>query len=71
MDAQLCCLGQNKLRLGLKNWFDQLFLKMGHSRSLFLYFCLFYFNVQLVDKILPMLVFELGISDVGSDCSTN
>ena len=44
---------------------------MGLSRPLFLYFRLFYFNVQLVDKILPMLGFEPQISGVGSHCSTN
>ena len=44
---------------------------MGHSRPLFLYFQLFYLNVQLVDKILPMLGFEPLISGVGSDRSTN
>ena len=44
---------------------------MGHSQALFLYFCLFYFNVQLVDKSLPMLGFEPRISAVGSDRSTN
>ena len=43
----------------------------GHSQALFLYFCLFYFNVQLVDKSLPMLGLELQISGVGSNCSTN
>ena len=37
------------------------FLKMGHSRPLFLYSCLFYLKVHLVDKILPMLGFELLI----------
>ena len=47
------------------------FLKMGHSRRLFLYFRLFYLNVQLLDKSLPMLGFEPCISSVGSDCSTN
>ena len=29
--------------------------KMGNSRPLFLYFRLFYLNVQLVGKILPKL----------------
>ena len=33
--------------------------KIGHSGPLFLCFRLFYLNVQLVDKILPMLGFEL------------
>ena len=44
---------------------------MGHSRSLFLYFCLFYLNVQLVDKNLPMLGFEPQISAKGNYHSTN
>ena len=44
---------------------------MGHTRPLFLYFSLFYFNVQLEDKISPMLGFEPRIPGVGSDCSTN
>ena len=47
------------------------FFKMGHSQPLFLNFHLFYFNVQLVDKILPMLGFKLPISGVGSDYSIN
>ena len=34
------------------------FFKMGHARSLFLYVNLFFFNVQMVDKILPMLGFK-------------
>ena len=45
------------------------FLKMGHSRTL-----LFIFDfsmVQLVDKILLVSGFELRISDVLNDCSTN
>ena len=37
----------------------------------FFIFVFFYCNVQLVDKILPMLGFEPQISGVGSDCSTN
>ena len=46
--------------------------KMGHSRPLFFFsFCLFYFNVQLVDKSLPMLGLDLRISGVGSNCSAN
>ena len=49
----------------------QSFFKTGHSRHLFLYFRLFYINVQLVDKVLPMLGFELRISGVGSNSSTN
>ena len=44
---------------------------MGHSQPLFLYFRLFYLNVQLVDKILPMLRFEPRISVFGRDRSTN
>ena len=40
-------------------------------RPLFLYFCLFFLNVQLVDKILMMLGFEPLISGVGKDHSTN
>ena len=47
------------------------FLKMGHSWRLFLYFCLFYLNVQLIDKILPMLGFEPRITGIGSDRTTN
>ena len=47
------------------------FLKMGHSWPLFLYFRLFFLNVQVVDKILPMLGFEPRISGVRSDRSTN
>ena len=51
-----------------------LFFKMGHSRPLFLYslyFWLFYLNVQLVDKSLPMAEFEPRISGVGRDRSTS
>ena len=48
-----------------------LFLKMDHFRPLFLYFCLFSLNAQLVDKILPMLGFKLRISGVWSIRSTN
>ena len=44
---------------------------MGHSRPLFLYFRLVNLNAQLVDKILPMLGFELQISGIGSERSTN
>ena len=36
-----------------KRW--AVFLKTGHSWPLFLYFRLFFLNVQLVDKNLPML----------------
>ena len=49
-----------------------LFLKIAHSRSLFLYFRLFcILIVQVVDEILPLIRFEVRISGVGSDCSTN
>ena len=45
---------------------------MGHSWPLFLYFFRFSNSiVKLVDKILPMTVFESQISGVGSDRSTN
>ena len=44
---------------------------MGHSQPLFLYFCLFYVNVQLINKILRMLGFEPQISGVRSDRSNN
>ena len=44
---------------------------MGNSRPLFLYFHLFFLNVQLVDKIVLTLGFEPRISDVRSDRSTN
>ena len=47
------------------------FSKMGHSWHLFLYFRLLFLNVQVVDKILPMLGFEPRIFSVGSDRSTN
>ena len=47
------------------------FLKMGHSRSLFLSFCLFNFNVEFVDEILPMLGFKPWISGIRSDRSIN
>ena len=47
-------------------------MKMGHSQPLFLYFCLYQiFIIQLEDKIFPMTGFELRISGVGSDRSTN
>ena len=58
-DIFLFCSG-NTLRLS--------FFKGGPfpaSFSLFLYF------LQLVDKILPMLGFELRISGIGCDRSTN
>ena len=44
-----------------------LFLNFGQSRPLYCYFCLFYFHVQLVDSILPMLGFELQITGVCLD----
>ena len=45
---------------------------MGHYRPLSLYFHLFsIFNVQLVDKILPMTGFKLRIFGVGSERSAN
>ena len=44
---------------------------MKHSRPLFLYFRLFFLNVQLEDKILPTLGFERQISGVVSYSSTN
>ena len=43
---------------------------MGHYQSVFLFFGFSYLNVQLVDKILPTLVFEQQISGVGSNRST-
>ena len=45
------------------------FLKVGHSRPLFFIFV--YSVIQLVHKILPMTGFELRISGVESDRSTN
>ena len=48
-----------------------LFFKMVYSWPLFLYFRIFYFNVQVVRKILQMLGFEPQISGVGSNHSTN
>ena len=47
------------------------FLKMDHSQPLCLYFCLFFLNAQLADKILPMSVFDPQIFGVRSDHSTN
>ena len=49
----------------------QSFLGWAFPGLFFFYFCLFYLNVQLVDKTLPMLGFEVRISHVGCDCSTN
>ena len=59
------------LKLSLPNSDGLIFVKMGHSRPLLLYFCLFYFNVQLAGKILPMLGFERHYSGVGSNRSTD
>ena len=56
------CIGANKIAL---------FLKMGHSQPLFLYFCLSYWNVQLVDKVLLMLGFKQPISGIVGNRSTN
>ena len=50
---------------------DRLFFKMGHIRPLFSLFLTFHFNLQLVDKTLPMMGLEPRISGVGSDRSTN
>ena len=74
-----------KFKHNIQQWFDRslpqttkqpfnlllFFLRMGHSQPLFLCFCLFYFNAQLVDKILLMLGFEPRVSGVRSDRSTN
>ena len=49
---------------------QDLFLKVGLSRPLFLYFRLLYFQVHLVDKTLPMLGFEPRISGVRTHRST-
>ena len=43
---------------------------MAPSRPLFLYFYLFY-DIQLIDKFLPLLGFKLQISGVRSDGSAN
>ena len=50
-----------------------LFLKMGISRPLFLYFHLFntVFNKQMFHKNVPMTEFEPWISGVKGDRSTN
>ena len=48
---------------------SKFFLKLGHSRPLFLYFCLF--NYKLVDKFLLMTGCEPRISGVGSNRSSN
>ena len=55
----------------LEHIFFLFFIKMNHSLPLFLYVRLFYLNVQLVDKILPMLGFELWICNVGGNRYTN
>ena len=50
------------------------FLKMGHSRPLFLYFSSFQYTVDKmfnINKLLPMTGFEPRISGIGSDRSTN
>ena len=48
------------------------FLKVGHSRPLFIYFCLFNTvdNKQMLNKILPMTGVEPRTSGIKSDCST-
>ena len=48
-----------------------LFLMIGHSRPLFLYFRLFYLNVHLVELILPLSGLEPRISCAGNNGSTN
>ena len=50
-----------------------LFLKVGHSRPLFIYFRLFNTvdNKQMLNKILPMTGVEPRTSGIESDCSTN
>ena len=47
--------------------------KLGHSRPLFHFSCLFNTALKVVDskQILPMTGFKPWISDVGRDCSTN
>ena len=49
------------------------FLKVGHSRPLFIYFCLFNTvdNKQMFNKILPMMGVEPRTSGIISDRSTN
>ena len=47
-------------------WYGPFFKEVGHSRPLFLSLS-FVFNLQLVDKTLPMIGFKLQISGVGSD----
>ena len=44
------------------------FFEMGHSQPIFLYFCLFYLNVQLVDKICQCWDSNLGslVSEVSA-----
>ena len=50
-----------------------IFLKVGHSRPLFIYFCLFNTadNKQMFNKILPMTGVEPWTSGIKSDRSTN
>ena len=45
------------------------FFKMGLSRPLF--FIIIFYVVQLVNKLVPKLGFELPNSGIASDCSTN
>ena len=67
-----CQIDDKQLRVNSQvTGLTQSIKKMGHSRHLFLYFPLIYFNVQLVDKILPMLGFKPRNYGVGCDCSTN
>ena len=45
---------------------------MGHSRPLFIYFCLFYaISSNIFTKILPMTGSEPRTSGIGSDRSAN
>ena len=64
-------LNRTKLLIAKSKTFQIVFSKMGHSWPLYLYFGPLFFNVKLVDKILPMLGFEQRISGVGSDRATN
>ena len=51
---------------------NNFFVKLGQSRVLFLYFCLFNtVLIQLTVKKLPMTGFELRICGVGSNRSAN
>ena len=60
--------------LGLKNlkWICY-FFKVGHSRPLFIYFCLFNTvdNKQMFNKIFPKTRVEPRTSGIESNCSTN